>query len=153
MSSIEPISTQSGASLKLYIRQLGHVPSKKNSKMLARGRLITAPKIQEWVKKCIKAFASQLSSGTQTGAEGTWTAHFQQSWICLLPFDDNWTVVPKIHLEAIQVGKGEEGADILLEEICTTEHRNHLAPLLAPDSHEGELFLGITANETKQNKQ
>ncbi len=100
--------------LKLVALGLGHCPAMKNSKMLARGRLITDPKKQKWMDQCIRSFESQLRSAFPTSAKGTWTEQQRLYWTALFErcpeFDDNWMVIPEITIKAVQVGKGKEGA-------------------------------------------
>ena len=94
------------------------MPSFKNGKMLARGRLITDPKKQKWMEKAAASFASQLLSLFQTGDQGTLTA---QSARCLiptcLPLDDDleWIGVPCGSWRRVK--QGEEGAIVEIEQI------------------------------------
>tara|TARA_R110002020_G_scaffold13719_8_gene49170 strand:+ start:15 stop:365 length:351 start_codon:yes stop_codon:yes gene_type:complete len=103
--------------LLLTVKGLGHVPSLKNRKRIARGRLITDPKVQKWMANCVSSFVSQLRSNFQTTDDATSTGDWLRSSIASLPADDNWKILPQIQVQAEKVDKGDEGAVILLEKI------------------------------------
>lgn len=111
------VSDMSQKSIVLVIRNIGHVPSFKNHKLLTRGRTITDPKKQKWMKLCIQGFVSQLLSKCQISETGTLTEHHLRSLIALLPQDDNWKHMPELSVSAIQVDKGKEGAFVTIEKI------------------------------------
>lgn len=114
MNSGEDFQMQKNPSSKLTltITGLGHVPSFKNGKMLARGRLITNPKKQEWMKQCIASFQSQFVSLCPTIVGATLTESLAQFLIASLPQDDCWQSVPELNISVNRVGKGKEGAVI-----------------------------------------
>jgi hypothetical protein len=100
-------------SVKLEIKNQGHVPSFKNGKMMTRGRLITDPKKQKWMEKAATCMESQLRSLYQTSETGMQTGLSLQSWILTyLPLDDclKWIGVPCGSWRKVK--KGEEGAEI-----------------------------------------
>lgn len=101
--------------LILCVKGLGHVPSFKNGKMLARGRLITGPKKQKWMEACIESFVSQLRFLSQTKEGATLTDALQQFLTASLPQDDCWQNVPELHLKVVPDEKGHEGAVITID--------------------------------------
>jgi len=102
----------------LKIRGLSHCPSFKNGKMLARGRLITAPKKQKWMEQAARSIESQLRSALQTTETGTQTGPLAPSLILTsLPLDDSLTWIGVPCGSWRRVKKGEEGADILIEQL------------------------------------
>lgn len=102
----------------LEVSGLGPVPAMKNNKMIARGRLITNPKRQEWMSRCISLFVSQFISASRTTGDATWTGQRQRSSIALsLPADDCWTWIQELRIRASKCQKGEEGATIRVEPI------------------------------------
>ena len=101
----------------LHVRGMGPVPAFKNSKLLARGRLLTKPAYKEWMLDCGISFESQLRSAIPTEGDETWTARFQRFLTASLPPDDNWQCIPEIHVKAELCAKGEEGATITIERI------------------------------------
>lgn len=104
--------------IRLSIRGLLHCPSYKNSKMLARGRLITDPKKQKWMDRCVLSFEFQLRSEFQTRGIEITTGPSALSLIAsLLPLDDSRKWIPEHSASTLPVCKGEEGADILIERI------------------------------------
>jgi hypothetical protein len=105
--------------LSLKIEGLGHVPSFKNSKMIARGRLITNPKRQEWMNRCIQSFESQLRSRFLTVVAETSTETSRPSWIAsVVPLDDSMRFVSQIQITYHTVPKGKEGAIVEIERLC-----------------------------------
>lgn len=102
----------------LKVSGIGHVPNKKNSKMITRGNLITKPEYQKWVKRCIQCFESQLLSGTAITEGETLTAHLPHSLIAsLLPHDDSHQWIVEEHVYAHRCNRGEEGATVTIEEV------------------------------------
>ena len=105
-------------SVELNIKGLGPVPGIKNSKLLCRGRLVTKPEYQKWMKRAIQAIESQLLSGTPTSDAATWTTQQRLSWIVSnMPWDDSWTWIPEITVRATKVPRGQEGATITIEKV------------------------------------
>lgn len=103
-------------SIKLVVQGISSVPSFKNSKMIARGRLITDPKKQAWMEKCIQSFVSQLRSEFQTRGIATTTGPIPLSKIALLlPLDDSRKWIPRHCVSSRQVSKGSEGAELVIE--------------------------------------
>ena len=104
--------------MTLVVRGLGPVPAFKNSKLLARGRLITKPEYKRWMQRCVRAFESQLLSGTATGADATRTVLPPPcSTASLLPEDDCWTFLSDIRITAELCREGDEGATVTIERI------------------------------------
>lgn len=104
--------------IRLVIQGQGHVPSFKNGKMLARGRLITHPKKQAWMEKAAASIASQLISLYQTAEAETPTGVSLQSWIqSSMPLDDSldWIGVPCGSWRTVK--KGSEGAEVIIEKL------------------------------------
>ena len=103
-------------SIKLVVGGIGNVPSFKNSKMLTRGRLITDPKKQAWMERCIQSFESQLRSAFQTRGIATTTGPIPLSRIALLlPLDDSRKWIPRHCVNTRLVSKGSEGAELVIE--------------------------------------
>lgn len=107
--------------IRLHINNLGHCPSFKNNKMLVKGKLITDPKKQKWMNQAIRQLRSQLLSVSQTIVEETSTVEPQPSSTALLMrlknMDDCRQWVPELHIRCEIVEKGNEGVDIVIEEI------------------------------------
>ena len=103
--------------LTLVIKGLGNCPAFKNKKIIAGKRLITAPKARQWMESAVSSLYSQLKCLYQTSGDATSTAHWQQSAMSLLPYDDNWKAIPEITVKVRVVEKGEEGAIIRLTKI------------------------------------
>lgn len=102
--------------LTLVVNGLGHVPSFKNGKMMARGRLITDPKKQKWMKLVAASFVSQLNYEYQTREHVMPTGQSPPCWILSsMPLDDSleWIGVPCGTWRRVK--KGEEGATITIE--------------------------------------
>ena len=108
---------QPDSGLQLVVAGMGHVPAFKNRKRIARGQLITDPKVQKWMANCVSSFVSQLHSSSLTTDDATSTGQPLQFSIASLPHDDNWKVLPEVHVRGVKVEKGEEGAQILIEKI------------------------------------
>ena len=106
---------ESPTPIKLKIRGIGHVPSFKNSKMIAHGRLITDPKKQDWMEQCVALMIAQLSSMCPTTETGTLTAQSLRSWIATsLPLDDSCKWIESVSVIWLKVPKGKEGASVML---------------------------------------
>jgi len=106
----------SANAIKLSLKGLGHVPSFKNSKMLSRGNLITAPKKQKWMQRAIRNIESQLRYAFRTrGIEITTGPSALCSIASLVPLDDSRKWIPTHSVSTLLVSKGEEGADIVIE--------------------------------------
>ena len=105
-----------------------HIPAFKNTKMMARGRLITDPRKQKIMGRIIRSLQFQLRSVLPIED----TAISMGPWpLCSIllsahstDFDDSRQWIPKITIESVEVAKGEEGADIeitLYEKNSTTD--------------------------------
>lgn len=103
--------------IHLQISGMGHCPAFKNKKMIARGRLITQPKVRQWMAKATKAMCCQLKCLFQTTDAETSTGAWQQSAIASLPSDDNWKEIPLKVIRVRKVDKGHEGVLITLRKI------------------------------------
>ena len=115
--------------IRLEIRGLGPVPSKKNQWEIHgiqrigpdywRGQPSIGPskKLRTWVKQAVASIVSQLQITSQTRKFGITTECLQRFSIASLPHDDCWTVVEIGAVKTVLVPKGQEGADILIEEI------------------------------------
>lgn len=108
--------------IKLEVRGLGHVPSFKNMKRAildnrtGRMRTLTEPKAKSWMERCIRSFEYQLLCEYQTKDGETPMVPCQLSWIASrLPADDSCKDFTKLQIEVLEVPKGEEGAEILIE--------------------------------------
>ncbi len=102
--------------LRLEIRGLGPVPSFKNNKMLARGKLITDPKKQKWMDQVTRSLESQLLSAIRMSVAGMETALPLPFWTALSEqFDDSVQWIPEIYVKAERCEKGDEGATICIE--------------------------------------
>lgn len=85
--------------------------------MLSQGRIITDPKKQEWMKRCIDNFVSQLFCMSRITEGVMQTAPSLPSLTASLPPDDNWKDIPVICITVEKVAKGSEGATIVIEQI------------------------------------
>lgn len=87
--------------------------------MLAKGRLITDPKKQQWMDQCTRSLQSQFASYFQTIGEETLMDAAPRCLIALLrhsgQFDDCWQWIPKETLTAEICDKGQEGCEIIIE--------------------------------------
>jgi hypothetical protein len=107
-----------GSEILISLRGIGHPPSFKNKKMLTRGKLITDPKKQQWMRAVKHSIESQLLSVFATKGIATGTAHTQPCKIAsLVPLDDCLQWIPSHSVHTLWVSKGDEGADILIERI------------------------------------
>lgn len=104
--------------LKFVVQGIGNCPSFKNSKMIARGRLITDPKKQDWMDKAAASIESQLISLYRIAEAETPTGQSLQSWIqSCMPLDDDlvWIGVPSGTWRRVK--PGEEGFEITIEKV------------------------------------
>jgi len=101
----------------IEIKGLGHVPSFKNSKMIARGRLITLPKRQKWMERAIRLIASQLRYASVIAGGATSTGRSPLSLTVSLPLDDSCDWIPEIRVVRQRVPAGQEGARVIIERI------------------------------------
>lgn len=104
------------------VRNMGHVPSFKNSKraILDRNtgkmRTLTEPEVKKWMESATDAFVSQLSSLTQTTDAVIPTEPFPHSLIVSsLPLDDSRQWIGEIRVKCMDAAKGDEGATIIIE--------------------------------------
>jgi hypothetical protein len=109
-------------SIRVAVRNQGHVPSFKNKKRVARNRstgksfLMTRKDIKQWMTRCIQSFVSQFTCLSVIGDEGTPTAPPPRCLIVSsLPLDDSVQWIPEIVIKTKQVHKGQEGAEIIIE--------------------------------------
>ncbi len=98
--------------IRILITGLGHIPAIKNS-MFA----IVKKENREWKRRCVALIVSRLISDTQTTESGTVTPQSLHSLTQLLPRDDCWRDIPETHVFCRKVEPGEDGAEILIEEI------------------------------------
>jgi len=109
---------QKKASISLRIREVGHVPAYKNSKLKTKRGSITNPVYQKQMEIIIRNFESQLLSDYRTAVRETGTELSLQSWIASsLPEKDCLAWIPEGAWAAEYVERGQEGADITIEEI------------------------------------
>ena len=107
----------SNTSPVVRLKAFGNIVTQKNHKMLSRGRLITDPKKQAIAKAITEGFVSQFLCGSATEGAGILTEAQRLSLTALWPRDDCWTCVPELHVTARLVPKGQEGADITIEQL------------------------------------
>ena len=120
MHNFTPSSKDPDTSLLIKVRGCGNLVSFKNTKMIARGRLITDPKKQAKMEQYIHAIISNLLSMYPTIAQETATGCLQQFVIASsMPADDSWQWIPEISVRVVKVAPGEEGCDILLTRLDT----------------------------------
>jgi len=122
MTNSGPKATSSSqtapTSVRLVVRNLGHIPSKKNYRNSSpSGRVWTDKRVTQWLARCKSSFVSQLLSQCPTVGGATSTEALQQFLIASLPPDDNWKCIPEIVLTAKSCQAGEEGAEILIESL------------------------------------
>lgn len=104
------------SSIVLNVKGKGHVPSFKNSKLLTRGRLITKPEFQEWMRACVDDFESQLRSAYQTTVTVMPMVPSRRCWIaCVVPLKDSVRHIIDERILVELVAPGEEGATIIIE--------------------------------------
>lgn len=103
------------SNISLSVRGI-NIPSFKNNKMIAQGRLITNPKRQKVMEQITASFVLQCISGLATSGGAMPTVPCPRSLTAsLLPEDDSWQWIPEIRVVVAQVPKGSEGCDILIE--------------------------------------
>jgi len=106
-----PVNPTAPTAVRLKVRGLGNVPAKKNSMYS-----VVNPRHREWQRQCIESLRSQLRSIIQTAESETLTGPHQPCSIVLLQqcadFDDNWRVIPDLHVRALAVPSDEAGAEI-----------------------------------------
>lgn len=111
-------SPESERVIKLVVTGLGHVPSFKNGKMMARGRLITDPKKQKWMQKAAASIESQLSSLSLIAEAVTPTGQSPRSWtLSCLPLDDDLEWIGVTCGSWRRVRRGAEGFELLIEKL------------------------------------
>lgn len=116
--SILSRSGDSTPQIYLSLQKLGEVTSFKNSKMIARGRLITDPKKQRKMESYIQSFESQLRSLWRTSVQETGTECSLASWIrSSMPLDDSRQWIPQMSVRFLEVNKGHEGAIVNVERL------------------------------------
>ncbi len=100
----------------LVLRTQGsHVPSFKNSKMIARGKLITDPKKQKWMEECIRSFMSQLLYSFPMNVNETGTGPKLRSWIASsTPENDSCRYLTACSWNFCKYPKGLEGAEVVI---------------------------------------
>lgn len=107
-------ANQPSSVIVLKIRSQGHVPSFKNNKRL----FLTNPKHSAWMKQAIQSIESQLLTAAQIGGIETMTAHSLRSWIASsVPLDDSRHWIIEATVRSIEVPKGQEGCDIMIERL------------------------------------
>lgn len=103
--------------IQLVIKGL-HVPSFKNRKMIARRRLITAPREQRLMEVIVENLRSQLLSLLATNETEMQTGCIPLSRIaCSVPCDDCLEWIPEHCVRLRRVSKGSEGAEIVIERL------------------------------------
>lgn len=94
------------------------IPSFKNSKMIARGRLITDPRKQEVMEQITTAFEFQLLCAIPHCVTQTLTEQQRLSLIAsYLPLDDSRKWISELCVRWLQVPKGKEGALVRIERV------------------------------------
>lgn len=103
----------------LKIQGVGEIPSFKNSKMVARGRLITDPRKQKIMESITQSFESQLRSLLQTDVIEMATGLTLPSKIAsFMPLDDSLAWIPEHSAKSQRTSKGQEGAIVTIERLC-----------------------------------
>ncbi len=122
MNNLQPSSATQPTpqEIRISLTGLGHVPSFKNTKSIARRKngspmIITNPVRKEWMEEAIRIIESQLLSKFRTTFGGTGTVAQLRSWIASsMPLDDCRQWIPELHVSFVEVPKGEEGAEIVV---------------------------------------
>jgi hypothetical protein len=98
---------------------MGHIVSFKNTKMIARRRLITDPRKRALMDQYTRVIESALSSALATTVAVTLTGLSQPCSIAsLAPLDDSLDWIPESDgYRTEHVAKGEEGIDIIIERL------------------------------------
>ena len=103
--------------IKISVRGL-EVPSFKNTKMIARGRLITDPKKQKKMDAITASIESQLRSIIHQQGKATLTGPLPLSLIAsLMPLDDSRQWIVNLSVQWQPTDKGHEGADVTIEKL------------------------------------
>lgn len=106
------------SSLLLVVKGIGPPPAFKNTKMLTRGRLITDPKKQKWMKAAQASLESQLLFKYPTEGSETVTAAKLRSWIAsVAPRKDSNRYLIACSWRFMRVPKKLEGAVLLIEKL------------------------------------
>lgn len=110
--------------IELQVRNIGPVPSFKNTKSIGRNRktkrpfIMTDPKKKKWMGLCTESFELQLFCATQISGAGTLTAPPPHSLIVSsLPLDDSRQWIPELMVSSEDCPKGDEGATIIIEPV------------------------------------
>jgi len=104
--------------IKLVVLGIGNVPSFKNSKMIARGRLITDPKKQRWMAVAAVVLESRLRSFFRIRGTEIQTEPQALSWIASwIPLDDSVEWIGELCVNWRRVKKGEEGFEMTIEKL------------------------------------
>ena len=112
-----PQSPVTPSPVVLRIRGLGPLFNFKNSRFLARGRLMTDPALKKRMDAITRSLESQLRSHFQISEGATPTDAQRQSLTLSLPHDDCWEQVPELVITAKLGDDTDEGADITIERI------------------------------------
>jgi hypothetical protein len=112
-------TTDSSKDGSILLKFLGReIPSFKNTKMIARGRLITDPKKQAVMEQITTAFEFQLHCAIPRIATKTLTEQQRLSLIAsYLPLDDSRKWISELCVRWLQVPKGKEGALVRIERV------------------------------------
>jgi len=126
-NSYHALARHSCAPIVISLRGLGHIVSFKNTKMIARGRLITNPKKQKAMESYILAIECELLSAFRTTADATQMEHSLASWTRLsMPQDDSVDWIQEISIRVERVKHGDEGAEITIEKLSLDESKEIL---------------------------
>lgn len=118
---------QPSRGIHLRIRGIDHVPSFKNTKSIFKKKtgqrfIGTAPKKKKWMDQATQILESQLRSEFQTRGIGTsMEPPARYSIASLIPLDDSRQWIKELTVTYVKVPKGEEGADIVVEQIPSRE--------------------------------
>ena len=108
------------SSVSFTLKEMGHTPSFKNSKMILwqQRRIMTKPDHQHWMQKAVQSIESQLLCLPQMRGIGTMTGPQALSLIAsFLPLDDSRKWIPEHSVNTRLVSKGSEGAEVLIERL------------------------------------
>lgn len=110
--------------IRLEIKGLNHVPSFKNTKSIYRNKQTGKPFIATkkerkiWMQNAIRVIESQLLCAFATHGIETSTAPHLRSWIASsLPLDDSIQWVSELNVKGCNVEPGQEGAQIIIEQL------------------------------------
>lgn len=102
----------------LVIRGIGTPPAFKNSKMLTKGKLITHPRKQKWMKAAEDIIECQLLFKFQTsGTETEMAQALRCSIASSMPADDSCHYLTECSWRFMRVPKKQEGALIIIERL------------------------------------